>query len=613
MVNPMVKTPLQVKLEALVIALNRLEDLTPAGEARQMLQSARSLAAELSAAAQSDEEPDRLAALFHVSRVLGTSLDLDQVLNQVMDAVIGLTGAERGFLVLLEADAGDWRLRAARNYSQETLKPKDMEVSRTVIESVLSSGEGVITTDARSDPRFSDQESVTLYALRSILCAPLLLHGRAIGAIYVDNRAQAGLFGLDDLEMLNAFATQAAMALENARLYTRTDRLLAERVAELETLAQVDRELNTSLDLNRVIETVRKWAIQVGQAAEVWVLLNTGEPRLGDDDERSGLNAGDLRAFPSDPPVPDIELVNRAIQEASLQHSDGEPPVRLAFPLQQGGRTRGAVLVERPQPFSEVEIEFLGHLCGRAAAAFENARLYLAVQSANQAKTKFVSVVTHELRIPMTSIKGYSDLLRQGAVGPVNEMQTNFLGVIRNNVDRMSALVSDLSDISRIETGRLKIDLKPLSMAAHVEEVLGSLQPRLDEKKQILELEVPDDLPKVYADPNRVVQVLTNLLSNAWKYTPESGCIRLTAAPGAGSVRVMVTDTGIGISPEDQDKLFSQFFRSEDPLVREQQGWGLGLNVARRLVEVMGGEIGCESALGQGSTFWFTLPILQDG
>jgi signal transduction histidine kinase len=348
----------------------------------------------------------------------------------------------------------------------------------------------------------------------------------------------------------------------------------------------------------------------VGQVAEVWVLLNAGELHTPDDETAGHIPAGELHAFPSDPPVPDLALVQQAIQEATLQASGGEDqPARLAFPLLQGGRTRGAVLVERLQPFNAVEIEFLGHLCGRAAAAFENARLYLAVQSANQAKTKFVSVVTHELRIPMTSIKGYTDLLRQGAVGPVNEMQANFLNVIRNNVDRMSALVSDLSDISRIETGRLKIDLKPVSVAEHADEVLRSLEPRLEEKHQVLELELPADLPPVHADPNRVVQVLTNLLSNAWKYTPEGGCIRLKAVPEAGSVRVTVADTGIGISPEDQAKLFSQFFRSEDPLVREQQGWGLGLNVARRLVEVMGGEIGCESALGQGSTFWFTLPV----
>jgi sigma-B regulation protein RsbU (phosphoserine phosphatase) len=159
---------------------------------------------------------------------------LDEVLTQVMDAVIGLTQAERGFLVLLEENGTEeWRLRAARNCSQETLQPKDMEISRTVIGSVIQTGQGLLTTDARNDPRFADQNSVVFYALRSIMCAPLLSRGKAIGAIYVDNRTQTGLFSPSDLELLNAFASQAAVALENAWLYTRTDQALAQRVAEL--------------------------------------------------------------------------------------------------------------------------------------------------------------------------------------------------------------------------------------------------------------------------------------------------------------------------------------------------------------------------------------------
>jgi signal transduction histidine kinase len=233
----------------------------------------------------------------------------------------------------------------------------------------------------------------------------------------------------------------------------------------------------------------------------------------------------------------------------------------------------------------------------------------LALQEARQARSKFVSVVTHELRIPMTSIKGYTDLMRSGVVGPVNEQQSNFLNIIRNNVERMSALVSDLSDMNHLETGRLKLDYKPVSISDCVSEALAILKSRLDEKQQSLVCEIPGDLHQTYADANRVIQILIYLIGNASKYTPANGQINVRARLQGDIIRIEVKDTGIGINPADQAQLFKAFFRSEEAAVRDQPGWGLSLHVARGLVELMGGEIGVESVIKEGSTFWFTLPV----
>ncbi len=485
----------------------------------------------------------------------------------------------------------------------ENLHSEDMEVSRTVIQSVIESEEGVVTTDAQTDPRFAGQESVVFHSLKSILCAPLRSSGKIIGVIYVENRAQSGIFTNEDLDLLNAFATQAAVSIENARLYTRTDQALSARVGELETLSQIDRELNAELDLTRALEITRRWAVKRTNAEECWIALA---------DEETGFL--ELYAGPVDGEFkkPDSQVFAAISRKTAPQGITAGSISYLATPLLHSDELQGAIIVTSQSELEPEAKEFMTRLASRAAAAITNARLYQAVQQANESKSQFVAIVTHELRIPLTSIKGYTDLIRKGIVGEVNEQQTNFLDVISNNVQRMSRLISDLSDISRIERGKLSLETNSIILNTSVDETINSLRHKMEEKNQLLSAEIPNNLPKVHADPNRLVQVLTNLISNAWKYTPEGGKILVRALQSNGFIRVEVIDNGLGISKEDQAKLFTQFFRSESQEVREQTGWGLGLNVTKKLVEIMDGEIGFSSVLDKGSIFWFTLPVTEE-
>jgi signal transduction histidine kinase len=233
----------------------------------------------------------------------------------------------------------------------------------------------------------------------------------------------------------------------------------------------------------------------------------------------------------------------------------------------------------------------------------------LAIQEANRLKTEFVSMVSHELRTPLTSIQGYAELLLEDK--RITEEQRETLTIVKKNSDRLLGLVNDLLDLSRMEAGKLDLHRANLDLARLIPQVAGSLRPLIDAKRQRLKLDLSEALPAVWADQDRVTQILTNLISNAHKYTLAEGNITVAARQDDGFVRVDVSDTGIGLSPEDQAQLFTKFFRAHERSPQAGGGTGLGLVICRLLVELHGGRITVSSAPGQGSTFSFSLPVRE--
>jgi signal transduction histidine kinase len=312
----------------------------------------------------------------------------------------------------------------------------------------------------------------------------------------------------------------------------------------------------------------------------------------------------------------------------------------LAVPLRVGDRMIGVLeIINRRDglPFFEEDEAVLTVYAGQAVTYIERARLpaltdpSLAKQVEDEqrinemertylANSEFVSFVAHELKNPMTSIKGYTELLAAGSVGQINEMQTNFLNTIRANIERMSALVSDLNDNAKIDAGQLRLDYKRVDLPEVADEVVRSLSRQTEDKHQTVELRLPEPLRLAWADRVRVAQILTDLISNAHKYAPEGGRIVVGAEvvpnewdpDGAREViHFWVKDSGIGIRREDHDKIFQKFFRSDDSKAREVPGTGLGLYITKRLVEMMGGRIWFESEFRKGSTFHFTVPVAE--
>jgi signal transduction histidine kinase len=286
----------------------------------------------------------------------------------------------------------------------------------------------------------------------------------------------------------------------------------------------------------------------------------------------------------------------------------------LSAPLKVGEKIVGAISLGNPvtaRPFGSRDKQLLMALADYAAIAIENARLYEEVRQADLAKTEFVSLVVHEMGTPLTSIGCYADALLQGYSGPLAEKQERYVRTIRNNADRLQILISDLQDISRIETGHLNLDLQPTDLTEVLKNALEATRRQIEARSQKLSVNIPKDLPQVYADPMRLTQILINLVSNAYKYTPEGGQIRVQASREGGYVQCVVADTGIGMSAEDQKRLFTKFFRSENPEVRERRGTGLGMCIVKNLVELHGGLIDVESELGKGTTFRFTVPVAE--
>jgi signal transduction histidine kinase len=230
----------------------------------------------------------------------------------------------------------------------------------------------------------------------------------------------------------------------------------------------------------------------------------------------------------------------------------------------------------------------------------------------DQLKSDFMATMSHELRTPLTSVIGYSDMLLSGITGELNEKQNNFVESILKNGEHLLNLINDVLDLTKIEAGRLELNREPVDLRSSLLGVLPIVKPRAADKRIKISTFLPTDVPTVMADAAKLNQILLNLLTNAIKYTHENGDVSVEARPKEGLVEIWVTDTGIGISQEDIDRIFQRFTQVDSSASRLQGGTGLGLAITKELVELHGGEIRVQSKLGKGSSFIFTLPISME-
>jgi signal transduction histidine kinase len=287
-------------------------------------------------------------------------------------------------------------------------------------------------------------------------------------------------------------------------------------------------------------------------------------------------------------------------------------------PLISRGRLAGAVEVlddRSTHRYSGNDAALLQSLCSPVSIAVDNADLFeqleeraQELEEANRLKTEFLANISHELRTPMNSIIGFTEALLTGLYGELSTKQADRLRKVERNAHSLLTLINDLLDISKIEAGRINLDMQKVDVAAELLTCIESVEPQIQEKTLTLQREIAADLPHIDADPQRLRQIFINLLSNAVKFTDE-GHIRVEAALQAPYVHISVSDTGIGIAPADQVIIFDEFRQVDGSSTRRYEGTGLGLAISHKLVIMLGGEIWVESEVGEGSTFHVMLPI----
>ena len=473
--------------------------------------------------------------------------------------------------------------------------------------------------------------------VRTDLVTPLIREGIAIGAIHV-RRKEVRPFTEKQIALLKIFADQAVIAIENVRLFKELEartQELARSVDKLQALGEVGQAVSSTLDLETVLTRIVSHAVQ---------LSGTDGGAIYEYDEQSEeflLRATDhmeeelINALRANPPRLGDGVVGRAAASREpvqvpniLEERTYAPRMRqmlerfgfrasLAVPLLREGRIIGGLVVRRKSmgEFRPEVIELLKTFATQSVLAIQNARLFREIEdksrqieAANRHKSEFLANMSHELRTPLNAIIGFSEVLGERMFGELNEKQAEYTDDILTSGRHLLSLINEILDLSKVEAGRMELELATFDLPLAIDNARTFVRERATKHGINLDVNVDERLGDFVGDERKIKQVLLNLLSNAVKFTPEGGRIGINARQADGAVEISVTDTGIGIAPEDQPKIFEEFRQVGSDYAHKVEGTGLGLTLAKKFVELHGGKIWVESEVGKGSTFSFTLP-----
>jgi signal transduction histidine kinase len=588
------------------------------------------------------EALDQQTATSEVLKVISRStFDLQPVLEILIENATRLCGAQQGFLFTSDGELHHLAVEynSPPAFKEWVLTHPSRTGDASVVGRVAYEGRVIQILDAQADAawRARNAGAPGLSGVRSLLGVPMRREGVLIGVIAMW-RTAVRPYTDKERQLVETFADQAVIAIENVRLVTELQARtqdLTRSVEQLTALGEVGRAVSSTLDLETVLSTIVSRAVQLS-GLDGGVVFEYDEPteefvqRVATETGgtlaevrrttrfRKGEGVLGRTAITLEPAqVPDITIPGA--YESRLRENLIASGIRaiLAVPMVREDRLIGCLAVTRNHPgeFAAETIELLRTFATQSALAIQNARLFREIEEksrqlevASQHKSEFLANMSHELRTPLNAIIGFSEVLTDRMFGELNEKQEEYLNDIYASGTHLLSLINDILDLSKIEAGRMELELTDFHLPMALDNALTLVRERAGRRGIALHTSIDKRLGEIQGDERKIRQVLLNLLSNAIKFTPEGGRIDVGAVPKDGFVEVSVTDTGVGIAPEDQERVFEEF-RQVGTADKKAEGTGLGLTLCRKFVELHGGRIWVKSQLGAGSTFTFAIPV----
>ena len=590
------------------------------------------------------ESLEQQTATAEILRVISSSpTDVQPVFDTILENATRLCDAHMGTLRLYEGEA--FRRVATRGvppaYAKWVAEESPKHLPQGVVAQMISEKRPIQVLDRRESPGYINRSPsvvalVELAGVRTFLAVPMLKEGEVIGAIVI-YRPEVRAFTEKQMALVSTFADQAVIAIENVRLFKELQARNTEVTEALEqqtATAEILRVISTTPDdVIPVLDMVAQRAAELCDAYDARLFVVEGN------NVRYVAGFGEV-AFSQDAHTLPLErslITGRAILDRTMIHIEdmtllpkeeyrgalefqqryGYRTV-LAVPLVREEKAFGVVILRRNEvrPFSTKQIELVKTFADQAVIAIENVRLFNEIQDksrelevANKHKSEFLANMSHELRTPLNAIIGFSEVLNERYFGDLNEKQAEYVNDIHGSGKHLLSLINDILDLSKIEAGRMELELSEFDLPAALQNALTLVKERAQRHGIKLSLKTDRKLGNFRGDERKFKQIMLNLLSNAVKFTPEGGSVSVAARSVDSVVEVAVADTGVGISQEDQKLIFEEFKQVGSDYTRKAEGTGLGLALTKRFIELHGGTIRVDSKPGKGSTFTISLPV----